>query len=84
MLHVKNGTLEQRLPCTVKVDSAKYAWYKDGILIKNKKDKYVIKNKKYLKVKDVRVSDKGFYVCNASNSQGQVNKTFYLDVATGW
>lgn len=71
--------MEKRLRCTVVANTGKYRWLKDGRLIK-KSPKYGIKKFKYLKIRNIRHSDQGVYLCQAYNVEGNVNKTVYLKV----
>ena len=79
---VVNGTKEKRLTCILRTDSANYRWYKNGKIINNSRVKYRIKKQTYLKIKNIRFSDQGDYVCVVSNAEGKVNKTIHL-IVTG-
>ena len=79
---VVNGTKEKRLPCILRADSASYRWYKNGQIIYSNGVKYRIKKQRYLKIKNIRFSDQGDYVCVVSNAEDEVNKTIHL-IVTG-
>ena len=79
---VVNGTKEKRLSCILRTDSASYRWYKNGQIIYSNGVKYRIKKQSYLKIKNIRFSDQGDYVCVVSNAEDEVNKTIHL-IVTG-
>ncbi len=81
-IEIKNGTTALRLRCSVVANTAKYRWFKNGRPITNS-PKYRIKKFKYMKIKNIRYRDQGVYICQASNAEGSVKKTVYLNVISG-
>ncbi|XP_028414940.1 fibroblast growth factor receptor 2-like [Dendronephthya gigantea] len=80
IVYAVEGARYIRLTCSVKLDSAKNRWYKDGQLIKAQLKKYWVKKNKYLKIANITKSDQGIYVCQAFLDKEFENKTIYLDV----
>lgn len=86
ILEVEKGTVEKRLLCAVRPDWPGYRWFKNGriIEVRANRKKYRIKKYRYLKIKNIMLSDEGIYVCQSYNSEeNYVNKTVYLNVVAG-
>uniref|UniRef100_A0A915Q230 Ig-like domain-containing protein n=1 Tax=Setaria digitata TaxID=48799 RepID=A0A915Q230_9BILA len=56
-------------------------WYKDGTLIHPDDERFIIEqNNQTLGIKEVKISDKGQFLCVAENKGGRVEQTFNLEV----
>ncbi|KAL3989826.1 Immunoglobulin I-set domain family protein [Acanthocheilonema viteae] len=56
-------------------------WYKDGILLSTDNDRFVIEqNNQTFGIKEVKVSDKGQFLCVVENKGGRVEQGFNLEV----
>ncbi|PVD29566.1 hypothetical protein C0Q70_08820 [Pomacea canaliculata] len=69
-----------KLDCQAKgKPSPKVTWFKDGQKLEKGNGRLTIK-KHRLTINSLAVEDKGNYTCSVSNSKGQIEWTFYVDV----
>ncbi|XP_028403293.1 fibroblast growth factor receptor 4-like [Dendronephthya gigantea] len=74
------GESEVKLSCRVIADvNTQYWWTKGGKRI-TKRKRYRIKKFRYLRIKNVKNSDAGEYVCRAKNNGGEIQQTITLIV----